>query len=339
MGIYSFYLGLIYNEFFSMPTYIFGRTRFRCYDAGGSEIIDPSTGASLTGSIDPRDCKLVYRGVLKMPPDSAPVVFGIDPIWHGRKTELPYLNSVKMKMSILIGVTHMNFGILNSLFNNLYWKDTLSTLCEFVPQMIFFNFIFGYLCLLIVIKWCTGQLTDLYHVMIYMFLSPGGGFDDPAQLLVPGQPGLQVGRGAAAQPCNVRPAEVAVACVRPPVFGRWRNVRLHGMVSSSWPPARAFTAHCPPPRPASPAGLPAAGGLCGRALHAAAQAAHPQEAPRGAHGRQGPQQRRDVAKLQLARDGGAPAAPPRGRARARRRRRARRRPWRRPRGRPRAWRV
>ena len=39
--------------------------------------------------------------------------------------------------------------------------------------MIFLNFIFGYLCILIVIKWCTGKLTDLYHVMIYMFLSPG----------------------------------------------------------------------------------------------------------------------------------------------------------------------
>lgn len=28
------------------------------------------------------------RGVLKMPPDSAPLVFGVDPIWHGRKTEV-----------------------------------------------------------------------------------------------------------------------------------------------------------------------------------------------------------------------------------------------------------
>ena len=28
---------------------------------------------------------------------------GVDPIWHSSKSELPYLNSVKMKMSILIG--------------------------------------------------------------------------------------------------------------------------------------------------------------------------------------------------------------------------------------------
>eukprot|EP00198_Chlamydomonas_reinhardtii_P009401 XP_001698738.1 predicted protein [Chlamydomonas reinhardtii] len=170
MGIYSFYLGLIYNEFFSMPVIIFGRTKFKSWCTGGC----------------------TAAGVLKMPPGSAPVVFGMDPIWHGRKTELSYFNSIKMKMSILLGVTHMNFGILNSLYNNLFFRDYLSIWAEFVPQMIFLNSIFGYLCVLIVIKWCTGKLTDLYHVMIYMFLSPGGGFDDPSQILIAGQPGLQV---------------------------------------------------------------------------------------------------------------------------------------------------
>ena len=52
-------------------------------------------------------------------PAQASYPLGVDPIWHGRKTELPYMNSMKMKMSILIGVTHMNFGILMSLFNNM----------------------------------------------------------------------------------------------------------------------------------------------------------------------------------------------------------------------------
>ncbi|KAG2432238.1 hypothetical protein HXX76_009157 [Chlamydomonas incerta] len=191
MGIFSFYLGLIYNEFFSMPVIIFGRTKFKCFHADGSEILDEA-GQPISGSIDPRDCQMVYHGVLKMPAGSAPVVFGMDPIWHGRKTELSYFNSIKMKMSILIGVTHMNFGILNSLYNNIFFRDYLSIWAEFVPQMIFLNSIFGYLCVLIVIKWCSGKLTDLYHVMIYMFLSPGGGFDDPSQILIPGQPGLQV---------------------------------------------------------------------------------------------------------------------------------------------------
>lgn len=42
---------------------------------------------------------------------------------------------------------------------------------QFLPQMIFLNSLFGYLSMLIVIKWCTGSQADLYHVMIYMFLS------------------------------------------------------------------------------------------------------------------------------------------------------------------------
>ncbi|GKB34597.1 V-type proton ATPase subunit A1-like protein isoform X1 [Tanacetum coccineum] len=41
--------------------------------------------------------------------------------------------------------------------------------------MIFLNSLFVYLSLLIIVKWCTGSQADLYHVMIYMFLSP---FDD-----------------------------------------------------------------------------------------------------------------------------------------------------------------
>jgi len=43
---------------------------------------------------------------------------------------------------------------------------------QFVPQIVFLNSLFGYLSLLIIVKWCTGSQADLYHVMIYMFLSP-----------------------------------------------------------------------------------------------------------------------------------------------------------------------
>ena len=40
-------------------------------------------------------------------------------------------------------------------------------------QMIFMNGLFGYLCILIVMKWATGSTADLYHTLIYMFLSVG----------------------------------------------------------------------------------------------------------------------------------------------------------------------
>jgi V-type H+-transporting ATPase subunit a len=38
----------------------------------------------------------MWGGTLNLPPTSQPYVFGIDPIWHGRKTELPYFNSLKV---------------------------------------------------------------------------------------------------------------------------------------------------------------------------------------------------------------------------------------------------
>lgn len=43
---------------------------------------------------------------------------------------------------------------------------------QFVPQLLFLNCLFGYLSFLIVLKWCQGSKPDLYHIMIYMFLSP-----------------------------------------------------------------------------------------------------------------------------------------------------------------------
>jgi hypothetical protein len=62
-------------------------------------------------------------------------VFGVDPAWHGTRTELSFLNSMKMKMSILLGVVQMNAGIILSYFNQRYFADGLSTVCEFIPQV------------------------------------------------------------------------------------------------------------------------------------------------------------------------------------------------------------
>ncbi|KAL5975043.1 V-type proton ATPase subunit a2 [Asimina triloba] len=101
-----------------------------------------------------------------------PYPFGVDPTWHGSRTELPFLNSLKMKMSILLGVAQMNLGIVLSYFNAKFFGNNVNIWFQFIPQMIFLNSMFGYLSLLIIVKWCTGSTADLYHIMIYMFLGP-----------------------------------------------------------------------------------------------------------------------------------------------------------------------
>ncbi|KAK0604404.1 hypothetical protein LWI29_015356 [Acer saccharum] len=149
MSLFSIYCGLIYNEFFSVPYHIFGGSAYKCRDA---------------------TCSDAYSVGLIKYQDTYP--FGVDPSWRGSRSELPFLNSLKMKMSILLGVVQMNLGILLSYFNAHFFGSSLDIRYQFVPQVIFLNSLFGYLSLLIIIKWCTGSQADLYHVMIYMFLSP-----------------------------------------------------------------------------------------------------------------------------------------------------------------------
>lgn len=52
--------------------------------------------------------------------------FGVDPVWHGTRSELPFLNSLKMKMSILLGVAQMNLGIILSYFNATFFRNGLN---------------------------------------------------------------------------------------------------------------------------------------------------------------------------------------------------------------------
>ncbi|KAI3821493.1 hypothetical protein L1987_09061 [Smallanthus sonchifolius] len=56
--------------------------------------------------------------------------FGVDPMWHGTRSELQFLNSLKMKMSILLGVSQMNLGIILSYFNAKFFRNDLN-ICSF----------------------------------------------------------------------------------------------------------------------------------------------------------------------------------------------------------------
>uniref|UniRef100_A0A0E0CY52 V-type proton ATPase subunit a n=1 Tax=Oryza meridionalis TaxID=40149 RepID=A0A0E0CY52_9ORYZ len=167
MALFSIYTGLIYNEFFSVPFELFGKSAYACRD--------PSCGDAAT------------EGLLKV---RRTYPFGVDPVWHGSRSELPFLNSLKMKMSILLGVAQMNLGIVISYFNAKFFRNSVNVWYQFIPQLIFLNSLFGYLSMLIIIKWSTGAKADLYHTMIYMFLSPTDELGE--NQLFPGQKTVQL---------------------------------------------------------------------------------------------------------------------------------------------------
>ncbi|KAE8703148.1 V-type proton ATPase subunit a1 [Hibiscus syriacus] len=167
MSLFSIYTGFIYNECFSVALDLFGPSAYACRDLS---------------------CRDAYSiGLIKVR-DTYP--FGVDPAWHGTRSELPFLNSLKMKMSILLGVAQMNLGIILSYCNATFFGNCLNIWFQFIPQMIFLNSLFGYLSFLVILKWYTGSQADLYHIMIYMFLSPTDELGD--NQLFPGQKTVQL---------------------------------------------------------------------------------------------------------------------------------------------------
>ena len=138
MGFFAFYCGIVYNEFFSIPLKIFPSCYSREYE------IDPSV-LPPTSKEPPFDFK-------RTSPNCVPSV-GFDPVWFSTAQEVSFVNSFKMKLSIIIGVVHMTLGILMKGVNDWHFRKPLQFLFEFLPQLIFLLVTFGYMCVAIVVKW------------------------------------------------------------------------------------------------------------------------------------------------------------------------------------------
>lgn len=88
------------------------------------------------------------------------------------------MNSMKMKMSVIIGVTQMTFGIILGFTNDIHHNDNLSIFFEFIPRFCFMLSTFGYMIFMIIYKMCVNweisgmQPPSLIQTMIKMFLSP-----------------------------------------------------------------------------------------------------------------------------------------------------------------------
>ena len=79
---------------------------------------------------------------------------GIDWIWtYSDLNKLTFLNGYKMKGALLIGITHMTFGMFLKVINNIYFGDILHLIFETIPQILFYISFFGLMGFALVYKW------------------------------------------------------------------------------------------------------------------------------------------------------------------------------------------
>ena len=154
MSIFSFYCGLLYNDFLSVPLYFNS-----CYHK--SEIKEDKEEKLLTKD---KECK--YK-------------FGLDPVWMISNNELAFINSLKMKFSVIIGVFQMTLGIVLKGINSIYDKNLIECFCVFIPELIFMLILFGYMDLLIFLKWSVNyegeekRAPDIKSYLMNMILKFG----------------------------------------------------------------------------------------------------------------------------------------------------------------------
>jgi V-type H+-transporting ATPase subunit a len=140
MGFFAFYCGFIYNEWFALPTEIFDS----CYS--GNERFQWNATEDATGNIIGD-----YVYIRKSFDCNYPM--GQDPIWALTSNKLSYVNNIKMKLSVIMGVLHMSIGILIKGTNAIYFGRMADLWTEVITGIIILIALFGWMDALVIAKW------------------------------------------------------------------------------------------------------------------------------------------------------------------------------------------
>ena len=173
MGVFATYIGMLYNDTFGLVLGAFP-SGYQWLRGEGHDFLSHEES-----DLSPTQGFVTW--------------FGVDSAWAETENKLEFMNSLKMKGAIIIGVLQMFAGLFLGLLNHLYFRDWKRVWFEFVPEAVFLMCTFGYMAILILLKWCTafGSTHDapsLLETMTNFFLAPG----TVLQPLYAGQAGMQV---------------------------------------------------------------------------------------------------------------------------------------------------
>jgi len=155
MGFFAFYAGLLYNDFLSMGLNLFPSR----YEAG---------------PVEPGAKHQVYHPMFddKNEGGMGPYPFGLDPAWHGSTNQLLFVNSMKMKIAVLLGVLQMLAGTMLSFTNAVHGRSMIDLFFVCMPQLVFMVGFFGYMDWMILYKWTrVTKAPSIINSMIGMGLA------------------------------------------------------------------------------------------------------------------------------------------------------------------------
>ena len=113
MGCFAIYCGFIYNDCFAVATNIFG-SKWGYRVTNGTIALEATPISTDHNNVYP---------------------FGMDPAWRIVDNELLMFNSLKMKMSVIMGITHMLLGLSLKVINALHFKSKTDLYFEAIPQV------------------------------------------------------------------------------------------------------------------------------------------------------------------------------------------------------------
>lgn len=146
MGLMAWYCGLIYNEFFATTTNMFGS----CYEMNHLESVEFQTAKLLgNGTVSASQAKSF---TWRREHNKCVYPVGQDPVWGSAENKLAFVNSIKMKMSVIFGVLHMSFGIFCKASNTIYFKRATDFFTEVISGCVILWALFGWMDALIIAK-------------------------------------------------------------------------------------------------------------------------------------------------------------------------------------------